>query len=79
MTHKITGLNLCMVLGALSRGSMTDRGTGVLRYGLGALVCRKISLPHAESIFNVLGKVLSGIVTGLCGPQGLDEDDCVWS
>lgn len=52
-----------MILGARSR-SMTDRGGDILKYGLAALNRYKISLPHAESIFSVLGRMLSGILTG---------------
>ena len=54
---------------------------GILKYGLNVLKLREISLPHAESIFNVLGKTFGGILTDwwVTRSQGLNEDDCIWS
>lgn len=69
-----------MILGPRSR-SVTDRGGDILKYGLAALNRYEISLPHAESIFSVLGRMLSGNLTGLwvARSEGLNGDGCFWS
>ena len=69
-----------MILGA-TLGEVCQIGAGILTYGLAAFKCCKISLPHAESIFTVLGENVKrhpywSMVTR---SQGLNEDDYIES